>query len=109
MLKLITFSIFFSAICWILVFTGNPYRFCKDHPDPDLKDHYYLCEPFGFDFPKGKLEATDTDRLPIWSNGRYIGPTKNDKDFYKMKKDRLCSDPAFVKSEHGKEVCGSNE
>ena len=103
--KLIIFVVFFSAICWILIFTGNPYRFCKDHPEPDMRDHYYLCEPFGFDFPKGKLEATDISRMPVWSDGRYIGPSKNEKEFYKMKKERLCSDPAFVKTEHGKEVC----
>lgn len=91
---------------WMFIFIDNPYRFCKDHPDQDLTDHYYLCEPFGFDFPKGKLEATEKIRMPIWSDGRYIGPSKKEKDFYKMKKESLCSDPAFVKTEHGKEVCG---
>lgn len=104
--KLITFSIFFAALMWMFIFIDNPYRFCKDHPDQDLTDHYYLCEPFGFDFPKGKLEATEKIRMPVWSDGKYIGPSTKDKDFYQMRKDRLCSDPAFLKTDHGKEVCG---
>lgn len=94
------------VIFWLIAFMANPYRFCKDHPDEELKGHYYLCEPFGFDFPRGVLEAKDqVDFSPIFGGRKYTVPS-NSESFKQQRKNQLCSDPAFRRTEHGKEVCG---
>jgi hypothetical protein len=95
------------AVFWLLAFVSNPYSFCKDHPDAELRSHYWLCEPFGFDFPRGVLEAKrKTDFSQIFGNNRTYAPPVNSREFEETRKRELCSDPAFRRTEHGKEVCG---
>ena len=106
LLKVLLFGFVFCAFWWLVVFMNNPYSWCKDHPDRDLRAQYYLCEPFGFDFPKGLIENENKIDLPIFNEKRVYVPSRTSKEFSENRKNEKCSDSAFRKTEHGKEVCG---
>jgi hypothetical protein len=46
----------FYSLYWFIQFQKDPYHFCKDHPDPQLTEKYYQCEPFGFELKKGIVD-----------------------------------------------------
>ena len=49
----------FYSLHWFIQFQLNPYENCIDHPNSDVTDSHYLCEPFGFELKKGTLENKD--------------------------------------------------
>lgn len=108
MFRWLMIAIVFYFVWWWIGFWSNPYTFCKDHPDKELTQIYYLCEPFGFNYPifsfelaKGKYEAKDQVGTFIQPNNRYQDPN----DIQDRNKRAKCSDPLFRRSNAGKELC----
>lgn len=105
--KLIPPAIVFFAVAWFVSFQFNPYRWCDDHPDPELRDDYFLCEPFGFDLDKSNYYVT---RDP---NDRFAGEDKRiylKKDGKKTKKDYNCNEATTLMTQDGYDFCmGKNK
>ena len=72
---------FISLIGWFVSFQYDPYRMCKDHPDPALRKDFYECEPGGFSLEKGTtLERSPEERFPWEKHGdKIIGPNTRQK------------------------------
>lgn len=71
--KLVLLAAALFAIGWFVSFQYDPYRVCVDHPDPQMKNNFYLCEPGGFTLQKGtRLERPEDDRFPWEKHGDVI-------------------------------------
>lgn len=87
--KYLLAACFFSAIMWFVSFQYSPYNFCKDHPDPKLSKHFYLCKPFGFKLEKGTL--LERKRPFVWEKqGQYFLRSKVKEEKPVKKKKNEC-------------------
>lgn len=99
-IRFIPALIILYCVWWMISFQINPNHFCQEHPDPEKKQEYYLCEPFGFDFPKGEFERRPEEALP-WEQSGYKPVTRKNKPVIKVIEDecsKFYSDPQEVKA-----------
>lgn len=68
--NLILASTLLYIVFWFIRFEYNPYEYCIDHPNEELRDQYYLCQPFDFELKKGLLENKNRIFLgpPVYSD-----------------------------------------
>lgn len=73
-----------AGLGWFFKFIIDPYSLCKDHPNPELTDHLYVCEPGGFTFTKGIWEQKAHEK-PVWEKKGYT-LFRTDDELLKAKK-----------------------
>jgi hypothetical protein len=76
-----TFALIY-VVFWFIRFQFNPYEFCIDHPREELKENYYLCEPFDFELKKGLIDNKSTLlwRPPIKKEDQMEGEPRTSPD-----------------------------
>jgi hypothetical protein len=74
-LSLVGAACVFYALSWFLKFQFDPYENCIDHPNEELSENYYQCNPFGFTLKKGAIENRNKVLINKFSNKK-----KTEKD-----------------------------
>lgn len=67
------------ATAWFVSFEYNPYRWCVDHPDPNLTSTHYLCEPFEFDFKKDTFKTNPFETYQDKNQARHFNQKRESK------------------------------
>jgi len=101
-IRLIPAFIVFCAVGWFVGFQYNPSYWCEDHPNPELKDEYYLCQPFSFDLRKGVIDRPRGERNP-WED-QYVPIRKKTVP----KKSFDCSNSDVLMTQEGYDYCIGN-
>lgn len=101
--RLIPAVVFLFIIAWFVAFQFNPYHWCKDHPDSDKKDTFYLCQPFDFELEKG----TWLERSP---DHKFAGEDERGNNIFRglrqnKQKKYNCEDTNVLLTEDGYNYC----